>query len=40
MQCCSMLMAVSSVAQEVTTDPLEDYCKGEPDADECRVYEA
>jgi CP12 domain len=20
-------------------DPLEDYCKSEPDADECRVYE-
>ncbi len=25
--------------QEVTTDPLEQYCNDVPEADECRVYE-
>lgn len=25
--------------QEVTTDPLDAYCKDVPEADECRVYE-
>lgn len=26
-------------ANQTTTDPLEEFCKDSPDADECRVYE-
>jgi len=26
-------------AKEVKKDPLEEFCEGAPDADECRVYE-
>lgn len=28
-----------TLLQEVTTDPLEQYCADTPEADECRVYE-
>ncbi len=27
------------MVQEVTTDPLVEYCEESPEADECRVYE-
>ena len=32
------LNAAASHAKAAKVDPLEQYCEGNPDADECRVY--
>jgi len=35
----SEIVAKSMLEPEVSSDPLEEFCKDAPDADECRVYE-